>query len=59
MVKSEAVQIDSVQSALGGGAGGLEEGIDVSDVATGVDDDGSNDRPGDDIGIVEEDEVEM
>ena len=59
MVESEGVQVDGVQPALGGGTGGLEEGIDIPDIAARVDENGSDDGPEDNIGVVEEDEVEM
>lgn len=59
MIKPEVIQIDRVQPALGGSASGLEKGIDVVEVATGVNDDRADDNPGYDVDIVEKDEIEV
>ena len=37
----------------------MEERIDVVDVATGINDDGADDSPRYDVGIMEEDEIKV
>jgi hypothetical protein len=59
LVESEFIEIDGVEPALGGGASGEEERIDIGELAAGVEDNRTDDGPRDDIGIVDEDEVEV
>lgn len=59
LVGVQQVEVDGVQTALGGGAGGEEQGIDVSQFVPRVDDDGGDEAQGDDVAVMEQDKIEV
>lgn len=59
LIGMEQVEVDGVETALGGRAGGEEKGIDVGQLRPGVNDDGGEKNHGDDVGVVEKDEIDM
>lgn len=59
LIGVQEVQVDGVQSTLGGRARRMEQGIDITQLAAWIDDDGANDGAGDDVCIVDRDEVEV
>lgn len=59
LVEVQFVQIDGVEPALCSGASGQKERIDVGDVAGGIYNDGTEQGRGYDVGVMQQDKVEM